>query len=532
MDCTSTRLPYKHTNSFSKILTDYVDQSPALKPFYKHEVSIEGIKAAIAERKSFENQRELLVGELMRQYSAVKFGSQVARSIEKLRNASTFTITTAHQPNIFTGPLYFIYKIIHAIKLADHLSKELSEYEFVPVFYMGSEDADLAELNHISINGEKLVWDTKQSGAVGRMNTKGLETLIDRIEGELGVQPHGKEIVSLLKKCYLESDNVQNATFKIINELFGEYGLIVLIADNPQLKSVMRPVFEKDILEKEPSRIVDSTISQLTQAGMKVQANPRSINLFYLKDDLRERFTENGTGFHVHNTDLKFSKEDILTELEQNPQHFSPNVILRGLYQETILPNVAFIGGGGELSYWLELKDLFEFYNVPFPVLIVRNSFLIVDQKWNDKIERLCCEEKDLFKAEHELLTEFVKRQSKNELTLDKERDELKKYYEDLRETTGKVDKSLLQHIAALEKKAMNKLEAFEKKLIRAEKRKYAEEQKIIQDMKAELFPNNGLQERAENFMSFYSRTGKKFIECLYQHSPTLEQEFVILRVH
>ncbi len=530
MDCTSTRLPYKHTNSFSKIVTDYVDRSPALRPFYKHDVSIEGIKAAIEERKKFTGHRDLLVEELTRQYAAVKSSQKVLTNISKLKNENVFTITTAHQPNIFTGHLYFIYKIVHAIKIADELNKKLPGNEFVPVFYMGSEDADLDELNHIYLNGEKLVWETKQSGAVGRMTTKGIEKLIDRIESELAVQPFGKELIKMIRRCYCEGDTIQNSTFKLINELFGDRGLIVLIADSERLKSVMRPVFEKDILQKEPSQLVDATIKQMTDAGMKVQANPRAINLFYLKDDVRERFTENGTGFHVHNTDLKFSKEDILSELQNNPGNFSPNVILRGLYQETILPGVAFIGGGGELAYWLELQGLFNHYKVPFPVLIVRNSFLIIDEKWQDKFERLDLHEQDIFRSEHELMTDFVKRKTSNDLTLDKEREELKKYYDDLRETTAKVDKSLLQHIAALEKKALNKLDAFEKKLVRAEKRKYAEEQKLIQDLKAALFPNNNLQERVENFMPFYAKWGRKFIDCIYENSPSLEQEFVIIR--
>jgi len=532
MDCTSTRLPYKDTNSFSRIVTDYVAQSSALRPFYKHDVSIEGIKAAIEERKKFPGHRDLLVEELKAQYKAVQTSDKVLQNIDKLRKQNSFVITTAHQPNLFTGHLYFIYKIVHAIKIADELNQKLPDHEFVPVFYMGSEDADLEELNHIYLNGEKLTWDTRQSGAVGRMTTKGIAKLIDRVESELAVQPFGKELIELIRKCYHEGDTIQQSTFKLINELFGDRGLIVLIADSARLKSVMRPVFEKDILEKEPSLVVESTIRQMTDAGMKVQANPRAINLFYLKDDLRERFTENGTGFHVHNTDLKFSKEDILKELENNPGNFSPNVILRGLYQETILPGVAFIGGGGELAYWLELRELFNHYKVPFPVLIVRNSFLIIDEKWKEKFDRLDLHERDIFRSEHELITDFVKRKTSNDLSLEKEREELKKYYDDLSETTAKVDKSLLQHIAALEKKALNKLDAFEKKLVRAEKRKYAEEQKLIQDLKLALFPNNNLQERVENFMPFYAKWGRKFLDCIYQNSPTFEQQFVIIRFH
>src|SRR3989440_7940283 len=319
MDCTVTHLPYKATGYFSKIVTDYLDRSPALREFYGHEVSLDGIRDAIRERKTFKTDRKLIYQELRDQYNSITSTERVRQNIQRLQNENVFTICTAHQPNIFTGHLYFLYKIFHAIKLADQLSAELKEYHFVPVFYMGSEDADLEELGNIWLNGEKLKWETQQSGAVGRMCTAGLETIIDKIEGELGIYPHGNELVSLLRRSYLESDSIQEATFKLINELFGEYGLVVLIADNPILKRQMIPVFKQDIMEQKPSELVGASIGQMQQAGFKVQANPRSINLFYLQDHLRERFKQNGKGLQVHNTSLSFSNEEILKELEEHP---------------------------------------------------------------------------------------------------------------------------------------------------------------------------------------------------------------------
>ena len=484
---------------------------------------------AINARQKFQTDRDLLVRELTKQYERVSKSDRVQQNLELLKNENTFTICTAHQPNIFTGHLYFIYKILHAIKMADWLSSQLKSFQFVPVFYMGSEDADLEELGNIWLNGEKLTWQTQQSGAVGRMGTAGLEKIIDRIEGELSVLPFGKELVELLKKCYAEHANIQQATFHLINELFGEYGLIVLIADNEQMKRKMLPVFRQDILEQKPSELVGESIGQLQQVGIKVQANPRDINLFYLQDNLRERLQQNGKGLHVHNTDLAFSTEEILKELEEHPEHFSPNVILRGLYQETILPDIAFIGGGGELAYWLELKSLFDHYEVPFPMLILRNSFLLIDQKWQEKIQKLGLEPKDLFKSEWELLDAFVKKQSGNQLSLAKEKEELKEFYKKQQELVENVDKGLKQHIAALEAKALKKLDALEKKMIRAEKRKFAEEQNQIRELKQALFPNGDLQERVENFMPYYAKCGSEFINAIYKHSLTLEQQFIIL---
>ena len=184
----STRLPYRQTHAFSKTVLDYIDQAAALRPFYAYPPSVTGIQQAIEERKKFPVNRDILVTELKKQYAGVEAGDKVRSAIESLLSPDTFTVTTAHQNNLFTGPLFFIYKIIHTIRLAEQLQQSLPKYRFVPVFYIGSEDADLEELNHTWVNGEKLVWDTRQTGAVGRMVIdKALVNLLGRLEGQLTV---------------------------------------------------------------------------------------------------------------------------------------------------------------------------------------------------------------------------------------------------------------------------------------------------------------------------------------------------------
>jgi bacillithiol synthase len=529
MDCTATHLPYKQTGYFSKIVTDYLDQSPQLREFYEHEVSIKGIEAAIEHRKQFATNRELLRDELLAQYTGSGTSSRVMDNILKLADENTFTVCTAHQPNIFTGTLYFIYKILHAIKLADHLSTQLPQHHFVPVFYMGCEDADLDELGHIHLDGKKFVWDTKQTGAVGRMNTKGLEKIIHEIDGQLRVLPHGEELVKLIKRCYLESENIQQATFKLIDELFCDFGLVVLIPDNPNFKRVMNRVFSDDLVEQVPSGLVEESVTALDKAGFKVQAHPRDVNLFYLKDNLRQRFIKNGAGYKVHDTQLKFSSEELQQALEQQPEVFSPNVILRGLFQETILPNVAFIGGGGELAYWLELKKLFNHYSVPFPVLVLRNSFLIVEKKWQDKIAKMGLEISDIFLPQQELLNKLVKRDSANQLDIGQQLQQAKALYAELRQISNKIDVTLGQHVSALEAAALKKLQSLEKKLLRAERRKFEDHQRQIAALRQALFPNNGLQERVENFMPYYAQWGRQFFKMLYEQSAPLQDGFTVI---
>jgi bacillithiol biosynthesis cysteine-adding enzyme BshC len=528
MDCNSTNLSFEQTGYFSKIITDYLNQSSTLQPFYKHPATLEGIATAIQARQSVQPDRNLLVTELQKQYTGTSTSALVQQNIQQLLQPNTFTITTAHQPAIFTGNLYFIYKIVHVIKLADRLKKEFPANHFVPVFWMGSEDADLDELGHVYMGDEKLVWETKQTGAVGRMHTKGLDKLIHRIEGELSVQPHGKELIQLLRSCYLESADVQTATFKLIDALFAEYGLIVILPDNANLKRVMETVFREDLLQQRPAGIVKKTIDKLSEQ-YKAQAHPRDINLFYLKDNIRELIELKQEKYEVRNTDISFTKDEIMAELVNHPERFSPNVILRGLFQETVLPNIAFIGGGGETAYWLELKDLFEHYHTPFPILLVRNSFLIIEKKWQEKIGKLQLQPKDFFQSEQQLLTCLVSRHKNGELKLKQEVEAAMHVYEQLKNKAAAIDRSLTQHVEALQAKTLKPLQELEKKLLRAEKKKYEAEQRQIQAVRSALFPRNGLQERIENFMPWYALWGREFIKIIYEHSLTVEQQFTIL---
>lgn len=530
MDCTANRLPYRQTGYFSKTVLDYIDQSDSIKPFFKHPLSLKGIQQAIEARKAFPTNRKLLVDVLKKQYELVSLTPEVEKNIERLLSPDTFVVTTAHQNNIFTGPLYFIYKILHAIRLSKHLKTSLPQYNFVPVFYIGSEDADLEELNHIHLNGEKLEWKTKQTGAVGRMKIdKGLLQLIISIEGQLGVFPHGKEIVDLIKDCYKEGDDIQTATFRFVHSLFSNYGLVILLPDNALLKKQMIDVFKEDLLKQSASGIVEKTIGQLTGAGYKVQANPREINLFYLDKDKRERIERADDKWQVINTPLIFEKEELLKELEDHPEKFSPNVILRGLYQETILPGIAFVGGGGEIAYWLQLKDLFDQSHIPFPVLVVRNSFLIVERKWREKIARLNFNIADFFFSEEQLINQVVAKESKNQTNLNGSLSKVEQLYESFKQQAGTIDATLSKHVDVLKLRAVKQLQELEKKMFRAEKRKFADSRRQIQSIKSQLFPGGGLQERYENISYYYAKWGKPIIDTLYENSLSLEEEFVIL---
>ncbi|RYY59445.1 MAG: bacillithiol biosynthesis cysteine-adding enzyme BshC [Chitinophagaceae bacterium] len=529
MDCHSASLAFTSTGAFSRIAMDYVAKAPALRPFYKHSADREGILQSIDARRKAPDNRSVLLQVLMEQYEGVPVSEAVTKNLAALSSINTFTVTTAHQNNLFTGPLYFIYKILHVVKIAAELNALYPADHFVPVYYMGSEDADLEELNHIHLGGEKISWATGQTGAVGRMKVdRELLAMIDRIAGQLTVSADGASVMAAIREYYREGESIQQATFRFVNHLLGEFGVVVLIPDHAKLKALMLPVFEGDLLHQSASAIVEKSANELGKL-YKVQAHPREINLFYLDEQVRERIEKNGEEWTVKRVEKKFNREDLLALLREHPEHFSPNVILRGLYQETILPNIIFVGGGGELAYWLELKSLFDHYTVPMPVLMLRNSFLVAGKRQAETIDRLGYRPADFFRPAEELLNGLVQKETDKNLSVHQVIDDTNKMYASLVEQVLPIDPTLGQHVDALKTKALYRLVQLQKKMLRAEKRKFADRERQIRTVKNNLFPNNSLQERVENILPFYARWGMPFIRQLYKSSPGIDAAFVIL---
>ncbi len=528
METICSYISYDKTGYFSKLVIDYLNSAPQLQPFYNFPPTIDGLKQSINQRKKFKH-RKVLVETLQQQYEGLNVHEKTNANLQSLLNENTFTVTTAHQPNIFTGPLYVVYKVFHAIKLAEDLQQQLPQYNFVPVYFMGSEDADLEELNNITINQRKYVWETKQTGAVGRMKVdKNLMQLMNEMEGQLSVLPYGSELMKIFRDAYKEKSTIQQSTLHLLNALFGEYGLIVLIPDNVDFKKMFQPVLEKELKEQFSHKAVKETAKQL-EKHYKVQASGREVNLFYLVDDKRERIEAADNGFGVESLQLEWTLDEMLKELDEHAERFSPNVILRGALQETILPNIAFIGGGGELAYWLELNEVFRQADVPYPVLFLRNSFLIIDEKQYQTIEKLGLNDEDLFADEHELMKKIVSINANNSYSLNGKMESFESLYNKLEQQAFSIDPTLRDHVLALKTKTLKKLTGLEKKLLRAEKRRFSEHRQHIQKLKAALFPSGSLQERVENFSGIYAVQNKQFFEDVKFYSASFEQKVAIL---
>jgi len=528
MKATTQYISYNKTRAFSPLVNDYLSEGD-LSSFYNYPASKDFVKKAIENRKKFPCNRNVLVDEIKNYYEGLTISHKTSEHIDLLAYSETFTVCTAHQPNIFTGNIYFIYKILHAIRLADELNKDFPDQHFVPIYFMGSEDADLAELGKVSLQGVTHQWKTNQTGAVGRMKVDDtLVEMLSNIDTQLSALPEGKGILDIMKQIYVVGKTIQQATLELVNELFGDYGLVVFMPDNKEFKKEFIPVFQKELENAISFNGIKSTLDKLS-SRYKIQAQGRSVNLFYLIDGKRERIDADGEGFSLFESGKKISKEEMIAELNNYPERFSPNVILRPLFQEQLLPNIIFVGGGAELAYWLELKVLFETLGIHYPMLLLRNSFMVMNEVHSTELKSLGMNIADIFKSEKELTDILLQKSYRVDVNLDSEVNKLTAFYEDIMEFTASIDPGLKTHVAALRTKAINQIHELEKKLMRAEKKKYAIQVNHLLKIKSQVFPKGILQERVENFMYFASVYGIGFIKELYEHSSTFKQEFCIL---
>jgi bacillithiol biosynthesis cysteine-adding enzyme BshC len=479
------------TGTFSKIFLDYLASKPELAHTHSFEPSIQGFEKALSYRKLSADHRNTLVEVLNEQYTELTIPESVETNIKLLNEQNTFTVTTGHQLNIFTGPLFFIYKIVTTINICHELAKKFPEYNFVPVYWMASEDHDFEEINHTYVDGDKFTWETAQTGAVGHFSTKELVTLAESIPGK----------IDIFKKAYAESENLADAVRHYVNELFGTTGLVVVDADHQALKAEFKSIIRDELLNQSAFNKVTERSEFLIKKGYKAQLNPREINLFYLDDGLRARIEKEGHSYNIVDTGLSFTEDEILTLLEEHPERFSPNVILRPVYQEVILPNLGYVGGPAELAYWLQFKEMFDFFKIEFPVLMPRNFGLYINKNAQRKEEKLGVTHQDLFAQIDALKKKYV--HAKNDkLGLDKERGQVEKLYKSINDLALKIDTTLEDHIQAQYTKHEQCLDRIETKLVKAEKRNREDEMRMINELKEYAFPGGTLQERRVNILS------------------------------
>ena len=488
------KLNLQETGQFSPLFLDYLFGKDALRQFYDCLPQADSFGQEIEKRHLSPELREQLFEVLTRQYQNLSASPTLKANLELLKEQNTFTVTTGHQLNIFTGPLYFIYKIVTTINLARQLKARFPESNFVPVYWMASEDHDFEEINSFRLFGKKFTWEAGSKGPVGRLDPTTIPDIVQDVDADIEV----------FKQAYQNQNRLSDAVRDYVNALFGEEGLVVIDADNRSLKSAFKRVIGDDIFNQTANDLVENANQKLQEIGYKTQVFPRSINFFYMEDDLRGRIVQEEGKFKVLDTDMVFDREEMEHQIDEAPEKFSPNVVLRPLYQETILPNVAYIGGPAEVAYWLQLKSVFDHYQVAFPVVMPRNFALLFHKSAWKKFEKTSLTFEDIFLDKHEMINKLAKEGTKHNIQLNGERDAIIEVFRKIKVQAEEIDPTLGPFVAAQAKQTENHLEAIEKKFLKAEKRIQSERLNQAEALKDRLFPGGGLQERTDNFLNFY----------------------------
>lgn len=521
------RLAYADTGRFATPVIDHLANDPFIRQFLDLPPDMDGLRQAAARVDFDPAKRAALCAALDEQHAALDLHPAVRENLRRLRDPRAFTVTTGHQLCLFTGPLYVPYKILNAIRLAREASVALDR-PVIPVFWMATEDHDAAEIDHAVINGRTIRWNGAGGGAVGRMRLRGITEQVEEAITALGVGEGADHLAKLLREAYREDRTLAEATRHFVHALFGHHGLVIVDGDDPALKRLFAPIIQEELLNQVAQRTVAYADERIKER-YAVQAHAREINLFHLRNGHRSRIVQDDDHYQVLDGGPRWTLDELLARVEAHPEDFSPNVLLRPVYEATILPDIAYIGGGGELAYWIQLHWLFQALRVPMPAFFLRTSAATISAKHREHWGALRLEAKDLFRMVDEVKTEVAARTAGFRTELTAERAELERLYVAISEVATAADGSLEGAVAARREQAMRGLERLEKGLVRAAKRDQAVAMQRIDAVHAALFPNGGLQERRESFLPVIAAHGLGAIDHWLELLDPLDHTFALV---
>lgn len=523
--------PFDKVPSFSKLDASYSRQDAVLRTFYQFDPNLEGLLKATEARKSYPVNRNILHEVLTNQYQNLSISPLLQSHLEALLLENTFTLVTAHQPCLFLGPLFTVYKILSTIKLCQRLNVDQADHKYVPVFILGAEDHDVEEINHFHLFGKKIVWETQQTGACGRFSLEGMDEVITELKETLGGSANAETLLGSIQSAFSGYRSYGTATRLFIHALFGEYGLVILDMDDPILKNEFKAIIHDEIFNETAQKYIVPTQEKISTAGFKAATFVRPINFFYLGNGYRERIERADEHFRLQQSGQLFTPEEMAKEIDSSPEKFSPNVNVRPLYQEFSLPNVAYIGGGGELAYWLERKAHFEALNVFYPTLIRRDSVLLLDAATGAKLEKTTLSTDIYFFDIDVIISYFLENNLKDHIEIDQEKAAIESLLDLIVTKGSKADITLKAAFEAEKIRVLKTLEQLEGRIKRAEKQNNEVRINQIRQVKEKMFPDQQLQERHENFMSYYLKYGPGFFDILLHHLDPLRSELKIIRL-
>jgi bacillithiol biosynthesis cysteine-adding enzyme BshC len=494
--------------------------------------------------------KNILIDILKRQNVVFGGDEYTAANLELMKDENTFAVVTGQQVGLYTGPLYTILKSITAIKLARNLKQRFPQFNFVPIFWLESDDHDIEEANHTYIinkqndlvrigfeqeNSSEEESAKKNFAPVGNINfSEMILSINEQMRSNLIDTDFKEKIMSFVSKHYYEGNNYKTAFAGLMNEILKGYGLIFIDCSDAEIKRLLIPVFEKEL--RSSPKLCEAIITQSAELEKMydLQIKPKVINLFFLHNNNRLLIEpRENNRFALRNSKRRFEEDELYNLLNESPELFSPNVVLRPICQDYLLPTAAYIGGPAEISYFAQLKPAYKHYDLTMPVIYPRLSVTIIENKISKFMNNYGLKLEDIF--HHNFLVSKVAEKI-TEVNIDDEiskfTDEINKIFYDLRNITVKVDQTLLNTADNIKEKTKQSLEIFKNKLINAQARKSEITTVQIDKVTNNIYPKQILQERIINILYFLNKYDEQFIKKLFYETDENEFSHQVIEMH
>lgn len=536
---------YSDLPGFRELYTDYLYNFDNVRPFYKQDFrntdSYEDKFKEIA--GSTKLHRKLLPDILKEQYGNEKISKPTEMNIALLGSEKTIAVVTGQQLSIFGGPLYTIYKTITAIKLSKQLNEKYVEYKFVPVFWLEGDDHDFDEVTSVNLldktNSFKTIKydDGKEEGtnrgSIGKLEfNENFQSVLDEFIADLRDSDFKEEIAGYIKEFYKVSANFKTAFRLLLNKLFSEYGLVIFDPQDIKIKKLLRPVFQKEIENFQKHADFAIQRSAELEETYHAQVKVKPVNLFLKEGEGRYVVEPDNDGFKLKNKRIRFSKEEFLTKLENNPEDFSANVLLRPMCQDYILPTGFYIGGPSEIAYFAQVIPFYEYFNIPQPFVFPRASATILEKNILNLLEKYDLKITDIL-SDNDLKDSVLSKISEynTEDGFKTAEEEIKLSMEKLKELINKIDPTLIDNANKSLDRIYQTLSQMKGKVDKAVERKNDTVLNQLDKLKINLYPNNNYQERVFNYTTYAIKYGNDLVKWIYDELSINKFEHQILEI-
>jgi len=515
-----------------QLFIDYVENFENVKEFYP--TNFRDSEALIKNLENFNKDlehREKLVKILKKQYVNESVSEKTRENIEALLSENTFAIVTGQQIGILFGPLYTIYKIVTSIKLAEQLNEIYPELKFVPIFWLEGDDHDFNEVNWIKIldNDNSLTKISYQDGLDAETNRGPMgnyqldltiENFIEKVSSSLRETEFKTDVINLIKKFYYPGASFKTGFVGLLKNFFDKYGLIVFDPQDIEVKDWLKNIFRRDI-ESYPFISEELILrSAKLEENYHAQVKIKPINLFYLEDGGRYLIEPAVSDFRLKGKRKKFSKEQLLAEIDSNPEKFSPNVVLRPICQDFIFPTAYYVAGPSEICYHAQIYPYYAIHNLTPPILFPRASATLIEAKVQNILNKYGLKLQDFFNDLETLATNITDKNSEIVVqnVFDEVFQEIENPFNKLRENLLKIDLTLEDVIKNAQNRVIQTLGIVKEKALVAQRKKNEIIFRQIYKTSNILFPDENLQEREINFIYFANKYSLSFIDFIFDN--------------